>query len=44
LTFENLDAVDGRGIHLMKLAVDELSFERRGMGTEVPLRQAPAGS
>jgi serine/threonine-protein kinase RsbW len=30
---ENLEAEHGRGIHLMKWAMDEVSFERRG--TEV---------
>lgn len=30
---ENLEAEHGRGIHLMKLAMDEVSFEQRG--TEV---------
>jgi serine/threonine-protein kinase RsbW len=33
VTVENLEADHGRGIHLMKLAMDEVSFERRG--TEV---------
>jgi serine/threonine-protein kinase RsbW len=36
LTVENLGAEHGRGIHLMKLAVDEVSFERGG--TEVHIR------
>src|SRR2546427_8778118 len=35
---ENLGAEHGRGIHLMKLAMDEVSFERRG--TEVRMRKA----
>ena len=30
LTAENLEAEHGRGIHLMKLAMDEVSFEQRG--------------
>jgi serine/threonine-protein kinase RsbW len=30
LTVENLEAEHGRGIHLMKLAMDEVSFEQRG--------------
>jgi serine/threonine-protein kinase RsbW len=33
LTVENLEVDHGRGIHLMKLAMDEVSFEQRG--TEV---------
>jgi serine/threonine-protein kinase RsbW len=37
LAVENLDAEHGRGIHLMKLAMDEVSFERGG--TEVSIRQ-----
>jgi anti-sigma regulatory factor (Ser/Thr protein kinase) len=37
LAVENLDAEHGRGIHLMKLAMDEVSFERKG--TEVHLRK-----
>ena len=40
VTVENLEADHGRGIHLMKLAMDEVSFERRG--TEVHLcKRAP---
>ena len=39
LAVENLDAEHGRGIHLMKLAMDEVSF-RRG-GTEVHIRKEP---
>jgi serine/threonine-protein kinase RsbW len=35
---ENLGAEHGRGIHLMKLAMDEVSFERQG--TEVRMRKA----
>jgi serine/threonine-protein kinase RsbW len=38
LAVENLGAEHGRGIHLMKLAMDEVSFERRG--TEVRMRKA----
>src|SRR5690348_10091163 len=38
LAVENLGAEHGRGIHLMKLAVDEVSFERGG--TEVQMRKA----
>lgn len=30
LAVENLEAERGRGIHLMKLAMDEVSFEQRG--------------
>jgi serine/threonine-protein kinase RsbW len=37
LAVENLGAEHGRGIHLMKLAVDEVSFERGG--TEVHIRK-----
>ena len=37
LAVENLDAEHGRGIHLMKLAVDEVSFDRGG--TEVHFRK-----
>jgi serine/threonine-protein kinase RsbW len=40
LAFERLEAEHGRGIHLMKLAMDEVSF-RRG-GTEVHMRKGPA--
>jgi serine/threonine-protein kinase RsbW len=36
-TVENLLADHGRGIHLMKLAMDEVSFEQRG--TEVHMRK-----
>ena len=38
LAFENLNSEHGRGIHLMKLAMDEVSFERHG--TEVRMRRA----
>jgi len=37
LAVENLEAEHGRGIHLMKLAMDEVSFERGG--TEVQIRK-----
>ena len=38
LSVENLGAEHGRGIHLMKLAMDEVSFERQG--SEVRMRKA----
>src|SRR6266852_111685 len=38
LAVENLNSERGRGIHLMKLAMDEVSFER--LGTEVRMRKA----
>ena len=38
LAVENLNSEHGRGIHLMKLAMDEVSFERQG--TEVRMRKA----
>src|ERR1700676_460222 len=37
LAVENLEAEHGRGIHLMKLAMDEVSFERGG--TQVHIRK-----
>jgi len=37
LSVDNLEAEHGRGIHLMKLAMDEVSFEQRG--TEVHMRK-----
>jgi len=40
LAVENLLAETGRGIHLMKLAVDEVSFQRGG--TEVHIRKTSA--
>jgi serine/threonine-protein kinase RsbW len=40
LAIENLEAEHGRGIHLMKLAMDEISFHRGG--TEVHMRKASA--
>ena len=47
VTVESLEADHGRGIHLMKLAMDEVSFEQRG--TEVHMckraaRTAGAGA
>src|SRR5712692_391296 len=42
LAVERLEAEHGRGIHLMKLAMDEVSFERGG--TEVHMRKGPARS
>ena len=41
LAVENLGAEHGRGIHLMKLAMDEVSFERGG--TEVRIRKESGG-
>jgi serine/threonine-protein kinase RsbW len=38
LAYENLDAEHGRGIYLMKLAMDEVSFARGG--AEVHMRKA----
>jgi serine/threonine-protein kinase RsbW len=38
LALENLNSEHGRGIHLMKLAMDEISIEREG--TEVRMRKA----
>jgi serine/threonine-protein kinase RsbW len=38
LAVENLNSEHGRGIHLMKLAMDEISFVRQG--TEVRMRKA----
>ena len=40
LAFENLNSEHGRGIHLMKLAMDEISFERQG--TQVRMRKVSA--
>jgi len=40
LTVENLDADHGRGIHIMNLVMDEVSFEQRG--TVVRMRKSPA--
>ncbi len=42
LTVERLEAEHGRGIHLMKLAMDEIWFERRG--SEVHMQKGPAGN
>ena len=40
LSVDNLEAEHGRGIHLMKLAMDEVSFEQRG--AEVHMFKGPA--
>jgi serine/threonine-protein kinase RsbW len=40
LAVERLEAEHGRGIHLMKLAMDDISFERGG--TELHMRKGPA--
>jgi len=40
LSVDNLQAEHGRGIHLMKLAMDEVSFEQRG--AEVHMFKGPA--
>jgi serine/threonine-protein kinase RsbW len=40
LTVENLEADHGRGIHIMKLVMDEVSFEQRG--AEVRMRKKSA--
>jgi serine/threonine-protein kinase RsbW len=40
VTVENLEADHGRGIHLLKLAMDEVSFEQRG--AEVHMWKGPA--
>jgi serine/threonine-protein kinase RsbW len=40
VTIERLEAEHGRGIHLMKLAMDEVRFERGG--TEVHMSKGPA--
>ncbi|SRR6266849_818242 len=40
LAIERLGAEHGRGLHLMKLAMDEVFFERGG--TEVHMRKGPA--
>ena len=42
LTVENLEADHGRGIHIMKLLMDEVSFEQRG--TEVHMCKRVARS
>jgi serine/threonine-protein kinase RsbW len=40
LSVDNLEADHGRGIHIMKLLMDEVSFEQRG--TEVHMRKKSA--
>ena len=40
VTVENLEADHGRGIHLMKLAMDEVSFEQRGTEVHMSKRLA----
>ena len=40
LTVENLEADHGRGIHIMKLLMDEVSFEQRGI--DVHMFKGPA--
>ena len=40
LSVDNLEAEHGRGIHLMRLAMDEVSFEQRG--AEVHMWKGPA--
>ncbi len=40
LAVERLEAEHGRGIHLMKLAMDEVSFQHGG--TEVHMRKGPS--
>src|SRR6266705_2572138 len=40
LSVDNLEAEHGRGIHLMKLTMDEVSFEQRG--AEVHMFKGPA--
>jgi serine/threonine-protein kinase RsbW len=40
LAVERLEAEHGRGIHLMKLAMDEVSFQNGG--TEVHMRKGPS--
>ena len=42
LAIERLEAEHGRGIHLMKLAMDDITFERAG--TELHMRKGPARS
>lgn len=42
LAVERLEQEHGRGLHLMKLAMDEVSFERGG--SEVHMRKGPACS
>jgi serine/threonine-protein kinase RsbW len=40
LTVENLEADHGRGIHIMKLVMDEVSFEQRGIEVRMCKRAA----
>jgi hypothetical protein len=40
LAVENLEAEHGRGIHIMKLAMDQVAFEQRG--TEVHMCKSSA--
>jgi len=40
LTVENLEADHGRGIHIMKLVMDEVSFEQRGAEVHMCKRAA----
>jgi serine/threonine-protein kinase RsbW len=40
LTVENLEADHGRGIHIMKLVMDEVSFEQRGAEVHICKRAA----
>jgi serine/threonine-protein kinase RsbW len=40
LTVENLEAGHGRGIHIMKLVMDEVSFEQRGIEVRMCKRAA----
>ena len=42
LAVERLQAEHGRGIHIMKLAMDEVWFERRG--SEAHMQKGPAGN
>src|SRR5258708_19567507 len=42
LAIERLEAEHGLGIHLIKLAMDEITFERPG--TEIHMRKGPARS
>lgn len=43
VTVENLEADHGRGIHLMKLAMDEVSFERGGTEVHMCKKSAAKG-
>jgi serine/threonine-protein kinase RsbW len=40
VTVENLEADHGRGVHLMKVAMDEVSFEQRGTKVHMCKRAA----